>query len=556
MEAILAWQLAIAASLVASRIFSSKTLITVALFWTAWTLVAVWANGLIILQLGTIWGAVWTLLLLFGRSVASRANPDADDRMLTKTDGRHTAPEPISAVSSPLRAQHDMSEATVGGSEVTAATSLKLSSSAFEKLNEGIRLKCERMAANREILAELYGLRVSVEAVLKAAERELETQRKLATDPCFAKAYTKVKEQVEGTISLGGESTRPTLLGITAAPNLPADLPPFALEEREAELTRSREFLAAVKGRVMVERELRQALDKLTESGFLLFLMTQEIVLSQHLAVLCPQEPCSPQPHEFQTISPNAPQSLTGFHKNLAQAASEKPKTAQVDLTGRGDFSVDPAPIAPKKWRKEIELFARELEVPHLVHFTRCENLEGILRTGLMSVAACGQQGLSPIRNDEDRFDRQLDGISLSIAFPNYRMFYKYRQISKDADWAVLLISPRVLWEKNCAFYRYNAADARVSREPRMKMTSPEAFRDMFSERAERPEARLRRFDPSDPQAEVLVYETIPPSYIEAVAFETQDARARHVEILAGLESFYAGRGKGLFGSRSKLSME
>ncbi|MGO6705020.1 hypothetical protein ACCS33_37575, partial [Rhizobium ruizarguesonis] len=42
MEAILAWQLAIAASLIASRIVSSKVMITVALFWTAWTFVAVW----------------------------------------------------------------------------------------------------------------------------------------------------------------------------------------------------------------------------------------------------------------------------------------------------------------------------------------------------------------------------------------------------------------------------------------------------------------------------------------------------------------------------------
>ncbi|WP_186806478.1 hypothetical protein [Rhizobium leguminosarum] len=46
MEAILAWQLAIAASLVASRILSSKVIITVALLWTAWTFVAVWVNGL------------------------------------------------------------------------------------------------------------------------------------------------------------------------------------------------------------------------------------------------------------------------------------------------------------------------------------------------------------------------------------------------------------------------------------------------------------------------------------------------------------------------------
>lgn len=232
MEAILAWQLAIAASLVASRIFSSKVMITVALFWTAWTFVAVWLNGLISLQLGTIWGSVWALVWLFGGSVGSSMKPDAGDRMQTKTDGRYSSPQPILAMSSPSRAPHDMSEATGGGTEVRAATTalkLSASSSAFEKFSEGIRLKSERMAANHQILAELHGLRVSVEAVLKAAERELEIQRKLATDPSFAKIYAKVKEQVEAATSLRGEAPRPTLLGITAAPDLPANLPSFAL---------------------------------------------------------------------------------------------------------------------------------------------------------------------------------------------------------------------------------------------------------------------------------------------------------------------------------------
>lgn len=116
----------------------------------------------------------------------------------------------------------------------------------------------------------------------------------------------------------------------------------------------------------------------------------------------------------------------------------------------------------------------------------------------------------------------------------------------------MLLISPRVLWEKECAFYRYNAADARVSREQRDKMKSLQAFCDMFADDAGTREALLRRFDPSDPQAEILVYETIPHSYIEAVAFETREARTKYMEVLGGLESFYAGPGKGLFGARSR----
>jgi hypothetical protein len=168
-----------------------------------------------------------------------------------------------------------------------------------------------------------------------------------------------------------------------------------------------------------------------------------------------------------------------------------------------------------------------------------------------MSISTCSKEGIAHVRNDVDRRDRQPNGISLSIAFPNYRMFYKYRQIHTGADWAVLLISPSVLWQKDCAFYRHNAADARVSREPLKAMKSLQAFRDMFAEEAGSREASLRGFDPSDPQAEILVFETVPSTYIEAVAFETRETHARYTHLVDGIETFYAGVGKGLFGPRS-----
>jgi hypothetical protein len=130
-------------------------------------------------------------------------------------------------------------------------------------------------------------------------------------------------------------------------------------------------------------------------------------------------------------------------------------------------------------------------------------------------------------------------------------MFYKYRQRHTGADWAVLLISPSVLWEKDCAFFRHNAADARVSREPLKTMKSLQAFRDMFADESGLREASLRHFDPSDPQAEVLVFETVPSTYIEAVAFETRKTHATYTHLVGGIETFFAGAGKGFFGPRS-----
>lgn len=201
----------------------------------------------------------------------------------------------------------------------------------------------------------------------------------------------------------------------------------------------------------------------------------------------------------------------------------------------------------------EIRALTEELGVPHLVHFTRCDNLRSILRHGLQSVSSCDAGGLRAVRNDTMRLDGQLDGISLSITSPNFRMFYKYRQLDPSADWAVLLLSPAILWELSCGFYRHNAADARMRHLPRKKMETVQAFREIFAALDTPREPWLRRYDPTDPQAEVMVYETIPPRFIETIAFETKSASEKWEGAVGGIDRIYAGPGQGLFGTRAKL---
>lgn len=203
--------------------------------------------------------------------------------------------------------------------------------------------------------------------------------------------------------------------------------------------------------------------------------------------------------------------------------------------------------------RLEIRALAEERGVPHLVHFTRCDNLASILRHGLLSIAGTDAQGVMSVRNDRMRLDGQLDGISTSIAFPNFRMFYKYRQIDPMADWAILILSPSILWEKECGFYRNNAADSRMRSQPRADMITGLAFQRMFEGLDAPRETWLRRYDPSDTQAEVMVYEMIEPRFIEAVAFETRSDAEKWAHALGGIESIYAGLGKGLFATRAHV---
>lgn len=200
---------------------------------------------------------------------------------------------------------------------------------------------------------------------------------------------------------------------------------------------------------------------------------------------------------------------------------------------------------------QEIRAEVERRGIPHLVHFTRCENLPSILRHGLLSVSDCRALGIVTVRNDMVRLDGKPDGTSLSVTFPNYRMFYKYRQIEPATDWVVLILSARILWEKKCGFFKYNAADARMRMLPHEQSVTPQALQEMFENPDAKREQWLRSYDPNDPQAEIMVYEAIESNLIDAVAFETKDVTEKWTRVLGGIDTIHAGKGKGLFGSRA-----
>lgn len=202
---------------------------------------------------------------------------------------------------------------------------------------------------------------------------------------------------------------------------------------------------------------------------------------------------------------------------------------------------------------QEIRAEVERRAIPHLVHFTRCENLPSIFRHGLLSVSDCRAQGIDAVRNDMVRLDGKPDGTSLSVTFPNYRMFYKYRQTDPVAGWAVLILPTRILWEKECGFFKYNAADARMRMLPREQSATVQALQEMFANSDTPRQQWLRTYDPTDPQAEIMVYEAIEPNLIETVAFETKDVAEKWKRVLGGIDTIYAGKGKGLFGSRAQL---
>lgn len=173
-----------------------------------------------------------------------------------------------------------------------------------------------------------------------------------------------------------------------------------------------------------------------------------------------------------------------------------------------------------------IQQECTDRNIDRLFHFTRAENVPGILKNGLLPPSHIEAKDLQCTSNDQYRHD-ELDAICLSIEWPNYKMFYILRcNVPLETSWAVLQINPAVLWKKNCCFSVTNAADGSVSSTSVEKRSGLAAFQKLFQDYQgkKRVDLGLPDFYPTNPQAEVSCFDPIEPEYIDAVWFN--DAKA------------------------------
>ncbi len=170
-----------------------------------------------------------------------------------------------------------------------------------------------------------------------------------------------------------------------------------------------------------------------------------------------------------------------------------------------------------------IESFVRARNIKSLVHFTRVDKLQYILREGILNHRKL-RELQRPVL-DQYRFDGKPDHVCASVEFPNFQMFYRYAQ-DDAADWCVLTICPSILWRQDCLFYPYNAASSELARRPASDFRGLGAFEDLFAEvvqnRGRHP--RIPDSFPTSPQAEVLVPSVISVSDISGAHFYSSNA--------------------------------
>ncbi|PIE46030.1 MAG: hypothetical protein CSA45_00910 [Gammaproteobacteria bacterium] len=106
---------------------------------------------------------------------------------------------------------------------------------------------------------------------------------------------------------------------------------------------------------------------------------------------------------------------------------------------------------------KEIKKIVEDKDIQWLCHFTPRSNLENIKKFGLLPRNQLGKYSdITATLTDITRYDGHLDTICLSISKPNKWMFEKKQR--EGFDLCLLLINPKILYEKRCAFYPHNAA--------------------------------------------------------------------------------------------------
>lgn len=203
----------------------------------------------------------------------------------------------------------------------------------------------------------------------------------------------------------------------------------------------------------------------------------------------------------------------------------------------RGPIGVGQEPVPERSMRNKdqceknlIHAFCRERGITSLFHFTPLQNLDSIMRHGLTPREELDKRKIPYIKTDLDRIDGEMSAVSLSVSFPNYRMFFRKRYDYRNWEWAVIEIKPNVLWEMECDFFQTNAANRKSAFLNRRKGKF-DHLKNMFAERIEsgilRNNLKIPLQYPTDPQAEVLVYGCIDPSLFIAINVDGVDNFAK-----------------------------
>lgn len=170
-------------------------------------------------------------------------------------------------------------------------------------------------------------------------------------------------------------------------------------------------------------------------------------------------------------------------------------------------------------------------QIEHVLHFTRLENLPGILAHGIRSRSDLTESTFDVYASDADRLDQEDRAVSVSISCYYPLMFEAKRYRAGDNPWAILILHPSILWGHHCLFFRHGAAKNATKYE-NGKRYGGFALEKLFDDCSLelhpqkigfRDECGLPPSWPTFSEAEVQVMNPIGPDYIMGAWVETAE---------------------------------
>lgn len=528
-EGIIAFQALIFTTILATRFIDESKVVLVCIAWTIFTLVMVYASPLILLQLLVIWG---TYALVAPKDEDTTSAPEA-----VATEQEHSSP-----LGSSTAELQETSPANKWVQKLELGSEdLSEHSSAFLQSAES-KLTIQKAVSAVELQA--YPERVLIQSCLDRA-KAIVANEKLWASPEQQRQRIEIRAELQAAIGTH-EQEEPDKLEVLAAaqflqpPRHPNSHMADNIERAVRRLKEDHEeFLKTVLRELRPDKQLEEhfwaTLNKdkqpLVYESFKSFIDRQKSG-----AKSIPNEitDSARAPSRQKIVSP-PPVTLGDLLKFHAQQKNARPPSPTIEdlLNFQDSQKFDEAQIARKSEHvgtttKKPSKILRKLHIgtlgiPYLTHFTRVENLPSIMRHGLKSVSSMQAEQLPFCRNDGYRLDGHEDAISLSIGHPNDKLFFRWRRDDPRQRWVVLLLNVSVLWTHDLAFYPCNAADRRASKLDRSTLDTNDAFDALFEETLDghttRTLQKLYPYDPTDVQAEVLIFENIPSSLVKGAVF-------------------------------------
>lgn len=173
----------------------------------------------------------------------------------------------------------------------------------------------------------------------------------------------------------------------------------------------------------------------------------------------------------------------------------------------------------------EIKRFLEERGIEYLVHFTDAANISSIKRNGLLSRAFLQRRGMEFRFNDNARWDKRLDYISLSITNPNSRVYQSFVRKGSIQRGAFIYIDASILYkESNDRLYCVTNAASTKCPKGRTLSDLERMFDDVVYFETTRGKQQAKRYDqadnePTHEQAEILYQGSIDPKYIIRIEY-------------------------------------